>query len=362
MLTATSGTASAVTIWGATDRTPVVGTERIPVDTSVSSTPGYLEVDDLTNYTLLQQFVTQSLSTGWLSGGEITINADDTKFDYASGSGIIVNAANPTNITATSIQWTGATAITPTFLATQAVTFLAIDNLGALQQSATFPVGDDLRTFVQLGGVIHGNNTNISSTSDFLSAVPFQTAPSLTDLMIALGVIQTGGNEFTGSGNADLAFEKSAGTDFYFGIDAKADPVNPNNIANILQNSPNITFSWRDGSGGFNTKVSTTITAGVFDDGTGGASDPTGTVTTNNWMNARIKYSPDSDAIFIEYGDTSYNSSAVAVAAIDSDFFGDNPSFAGTPIRTYVSLRGAATNTDTAGDAVFTQTNKFGDL
>ena len=339
---------------------PAAGADKVPI--SRAGLKNILSVADLAAFTLAQQQVLITTSTGWLSGGEITINADDTKFDFASGTGTIVDASDPTDISYTPVSWTGAAAVTPTFLATQAVTFLAINAAGALIQSATFPVGGDLRTLVQIGGVIHGNNVNISNPSDFLSAVPFQIAPSLTDLMIALGVIQTGGNEFSGSGNADLKFEKSAGTDMFFGISAKANPVDPNNISNILQNSPNITFSWRDGSGGFNTKVSDAITAGVFDDGTGGATDPNGSVTTNNWINVRIKYSPDSDAIFIEYGDTTHNSSAAAITALLTDSYGDNPSFAGTPIRTYLTLRGAATSTDDTGDAIFTQTNKFGDL
>lgn len=303
-----------------------------------------------------------SASTGWLSGGEVTKNVTPGQFDYASGTGCIVDASDPTNVTVTEVAWTGATGITPDFLLTKAATFFAIDEDGLLVQSDTFPVDDCLRTFIQIGGVIHGDNVNISSTSDFTSAPPFQVGPSLTDLIVALGVIQIEGNNFTGSGNADLKFEKSAGKDFYFGISSKVDPVNPNNITNILQNSPNITFSWRDGIGGFNTKVSDAITAGVFDDGTGGASDPSGTVTTNNWVNARVKYSPDLDAAVIEYGSVSYNSSANAIAGISSDFFGDNPSFGGIPTRTYVTLRGAAINTDSAADAMFTQTNKFGDL
>jgi len=299
-------------------------------------------------------------STGWLSGGVITINADNTKFDYTAGSGIVTDASDPTAITHALVSWSSATAVVPTLIATQSTTFLAIDVNGALVQSATFPAGGALRDCIQLGSVIHGNNINITSTSDFVSATPFQIAASLTDLIIALGVIQVSGNDITGSGNGNLKFKKTAGVDFWFGIQAKAFPNNPNNLASALENEPNIIFSWRDGAGGFNTAVSDAITAGVYDNNTGGASAPSATITTNQWINVRIKYSPDSDAIFMEYGSTVHNSSASAVAGISNGFFGDNPSFGDTPVRGYLSIRGAAANLDIVGDAIFTTTNKFG--
>lgn len=308
----------------------------------------------------LTPIVMTSASTGWTSGGVLSLNTDTSKFDYTTGSGYRVNANDPTNITTTLVSFDGATGITPEFLATNAVSFVAIDENGNLEQGATFPVGDDLRDHIQLGALVHGDNTTIDGVSNFTSAVPFQIAPSLTDLQIALGVVQTSGNDFTGSGNANLRFEKSAGTDFYFGIQSKVDPTNPNNITNILQNEPDVDFSWRDGLGGFNTKRSKDITSGVYDNGTGGASDPSGNVNTNKWINARIKYSPDADAIFIEYGSVVYNNSTDARAGINLDFFGDNPSFAGVPIRAYLSIRGAASDLDDVGDGVFTQTNRFG--
>lgn len=303
------------------------------------------------------------VSTGWLSGGEITVSGGDpAKFDYAAGTGLIVDETDPNNLVVTKVSWNGATAVVPEFLATQGVSFTAIDINGDLQQAATFPVGDNLRDFIQLGGVTHGDNVNISNTSDFTSAVPYQIAPSLTDLMIALGVINTSGNVFSGAAAGNLKFDKTVGTIFYFGIASKQTPNTPNVKTTPALASPNVLFTWRDGAGGFNTTVSDAVVAGVFDDDSGGdANGPDGTVTTNNWVNIRIKYSPDLEETIMEYGQTTYNSSANAVAGILTDSFGDNPSFVGVPIRAYVSLRGAATDMTDSGDAAFTATNKFGE-
>lgn len=42
--------AASQSIWGSTDRGPVVSTYRIPVDTSISSTPGYISIAEIITY------------------------------------------------------------------------------------------------------------------------------------------------------------------------------------------------------------------------------------------------------------------------------------------------------------------------
>ena len=340
------------------DAAPAQAADKVPI--SRSGSKNILSIDDLTSFTLSQQQSTITTSTGWLSGGEVTLNATPGQFDYASGFGVFTDATDPSDITTSIVTWTGATGVAPTNIATEAITFLCIDDLGALFQSNTFPVEDSLRDCIQIGAVTHADNVNITSTSDFVSAVPYQLAPSLTDLIIALGVINVSGNDIGGSGNANLKFSKSAGVMFYFGIEAKIDPNDPNNISTPLLSEPGIIFSWRDGSGGFSTAFSDAVTAGVFDDDTGGASSPSGTVTTNNWVNMRVKYSPDANILVMEYGRTTYNNSSNAVAAMSMDSYTDDPGFAGVPVIGYYALRGAASDTDSSGDAVFIQTNKFG--
>lgn len=302
--------------------------------------------------------------TGWESGGEVTINADNTKFDVAAGSGWITDASDPVNITTKRIAWGAKTAVVPTFLATNLGTFLAIDENGAIVQDTTFPAGGVLRDCIQLGGIVHGNNTNISVTTDFISATNFQMAAALTDLQTALGVINTGGNVFSGDPAQNLKFAKSAGTSFFFGINTKVSPnISPNNTVDGALTAPQVTFSWKDGAGGHNSTVSDAIVAGVFDDNSGGdANGPTGTVTTNNWMNVKIRFSPDFQNVIIEYGTVTYNSSANAVAGIPTDNFGDNPTVAGVPVRGYLSIRGAAADLTLSGDGVFTATDKFGEI
>lgn len=42
--------AASQSIWGSTDRGPVVSTYRLPVDTSISSGPGYISIAEIITY------------------------------------------------------------------------------------------------------------------------------------------------------------------------------------------------------------------------------------------------------------------------------------------------------------------------
>jgi hypothetical protein len=64
--------AMAVSIWGATDRAPAVGTYRLPVDTSSSSSPGYIEVQDIVDLINVTGFAAYS------SGGTNSFGIDPT--------------------------------------------------------------------------------------------------------------------------------------------------------------------------------------------------------------------------------------------------------------------------------------------
>lgn len=305
-----------------------------------------------------------TLSTGWLSGGVISVNAGDSaKVDVTAGSGIIVDASDPTNVTGTVVTWTAKTAVTLTHIATNAASFLAIDSDGDLAQSASFPVGGNLRTCIQLGGQTHSDNTAIENVSNFTSAASFQLAAAITDLQIAIGVVNVFGNVFSGSPLETEKFKKTAGESQYSGINLKNSPnVSPNNITDAELVDPQIGFVWRDGSGDFNTTLRDTIEFGVYDNNTGGTTNPTDSLSTNSWTNLRIKYSPDLAEAFMEWGQTSYNNSADAVAGLNSDTYAADISLAGVPVKHYLSIRGGGSDLKNSSDAIFTPTNKFGDL
>lgn len=300
----------------------------------------------------------QGMSTGLISGGEITINADDTKFDVAAGSGIIVDTTDPTNVTRTEVSWDAMEAVVPTHIADHGTSFMLIDSGGNLIQQVAFPTSTPVRTYIQIGSIVHGDNTIITSTSDFTSASIFNTAADLNDLQVAMGVINIGtGNNYSGV-SGTLSVQKSAGNMFYFAIQRKLNPENPNNIVTPASVAPLATLTWRDGLGGHNSTTSTVVTAGVFDDDSGGASAPTDTLLNNSWANHRIHYSPDAVLTVIQYGQVSYNSSTAAVTGIATEVFEGDPSFAGVPLRGILTMRGGATDLSLSGDAFFTPADR----
>ena len=124
--------------------------------------------------------------------------------------------------------------------------------------------------------------------------------------------------------------------------------------------NPTILFTWRDGIGGFATTTDTEVTAGVYDNNLGGATAPTTALTTNNWVNHRIYYSPDANVTVIQYGQKSYNSSTAALTGYSTESFSRNPSFSGVPFRGIVTMRGGATNLTLATDAVFSNADRLG--
>lgn len=303
----------------------------------------------------------QEGSTGLISGGTVSINSgDSTKFDVSAGTGVIIDTSDPSSVTRTVVSWDAKTAVTPTYIANFGTTFLLIDSNGDVVQQTAFPTSPNVRNYIQIGSIVHPDNATITGVSQFVSAPIFNVSASLNDLMVALGVINVSGNNYSGSANANLRVTKSAGVMFYFGIQGKSSATDPNNITTPLTAEPNLLKTWRDGVGGFNTAFSQDVSAGVYDNNGGGVSAPTDTLTSNRWVNHRLYYSPDANTTVLQYGQTSYTSDTAAIAGLQSEGFSQNPSFAGVPFRAILTMRGGAADLTNIADGVFTNANRLG--
>ena len=298
-------------------------------------------------------------ATGWLSGGEISINADNTRYDVSAGSGIIVDFSDPLFPAYKFVEWKAKTAVIPQHVANFATTFIFINSIGEIAESPIFPDSPVIRQEIAIGSIIHPNNINITGVSQFLTAPVFGTANNLNDLQVALGVINKTGNDFSGH-VASLSIDKDIGSIFYLGINTKTDTENPNNLTTPALSAPTVVFSWRDGAGSFNTTASNVITASVYDGNGGGVTAPTDALSTNQWINSRIYYSPDANQIAIEYGQTFYNSDTGAIVGAKLEAFEGNPSFVGIPLRCIMTHRGGAVDLSLVGDASFDNLNKLG--
>ena len=96
--------------------------------------------------------------------------------------------------------------------------------------------------------------------------------------------------------------------------------------------SLSFTYTWRDGSGGFNVAPATLVGPSAYDDGTGGALTPNGTVANNNWTVQRV-YLTASNQVVLHYGQEEYANKASAIESIETEPFSSNPVLEGALLR-----------------------------
>src|SRR3990167_4000343 len=142
----------------------------------------------------------QILSTGLLTGGILTVNADNTKFDLSAGSGLVVdNFTDTENPQITVVSWNAFTAQTPTNIGSTPLTNIKINSSGAIvQQTPKFTL-DDARDFILIGRVIHNNNVNITTTVPLPNTI-YNATLDADDGFRSIGSFNITGNVFSANG------------------------------------------------------------------------------------------------------------------------------------------------------------------
>ena len=105
------------------------------------------------------------LSTGLIKNGLISANGDPTKFNVTSGIGVVSNFDTPENPISRLVTFPAFTGVTPTYLLTGTITYVAIEEIALLGWSiimqATPFTPEQRRSLIVLGAVIHSNLTTI---------------------------------------------------------------------------------------------------------------------------------------------------------------------------------------------------------
>ena len=296
------------------------------------------------------------ITTGIRQGGELAINANPTLFDISDGFGYYVDSfTTPDDPSIIKVTWSGLTGISPTFLATNQFSSVAINFSALVEQQVTTYTTEESRDVLVLGSVFHPDNINISSTED----MSFDSGSSYLsrDISIALGTLNINGNNFAPV-TTNLTLRKESGTSFRIGVNRNNDIKNPNFLNSVLVNPITFIYTYDDGSGG-NAVIlgQTNVDPNQYDIGTGTlASVPAG----NNWTNQWCYFFPGSNVLVVRYGETIYNTLVLAQAAALTEIpttigIGFNTEF----IRTVISIkRGATDLTDV--EVAFTNTGRFG--
>jgi cytoskeletal protein CcmA (bactofilin family) len=302
-----------------------------------------------------QLFGNQS-STGIIYTDGLSVNGgDNSKFDLGLTQGWIVdNTTNPTNPTTTFINFTGETAISPTFLATFPVTYIGLtgDTLSDIVQSSSPFTYSHRRDILEIGAVIHTDNTIVNVVNN-LPTMGIDPTAQLYDLIDGIGYfnIKDGYNLY--SPYTGLTISKNGGDIFAHGSNYENDPKNPH--VKTLSSGNTLTFRYRlQDSTEFSD--TTQINPGIYDTGSG-----TGATPTNKYTVQRIYLFP-SGISRLQYGQTLYDSLSDAQAAIPSETFNVEQNMLENGIlRGFIVLRGDATDLTDPAYAKFVTANHFGD-
>lgn len=299
--------------------------------------------------------INYNLSTGLLEGGTLSINGDNTKFDIAAGKGLVVDAYTDVNNTSvTEVTWTTQTAIVVTNLATQPVTYISFDSLGAVIQRITHPTPQQHREEIFLGVIVHSNNTFINVINN-LPSILISPYSQLQDLMDGLGIFRISGL-VTAANGTNLSFTKTSGVLLVNGGNYTNNPADPHQVS-ISGENP-VTFRYR-------TQNSTESANTTFADP--GNYDVAGTVTaipgSNNRASIHRIFMFPSGIVRVQYGQAWYSSLTEAVQSASVEPFIVEPNILDNGILIgLIAIRKGATDLSLMTDAAFISVSKFGEV
>lgn len=269
----------------------------------------------------LSNAITANTHTGILTGGEVTVNVDPTKFDVAAGTGVSVNWTDPANPVRTNVSWVQQIGVTPAGLTTELFTTIAIDESGLLIQRAGLQLTpQQRRNCIELQAVVHANFTTIDSITE--NSIPaYEVTKSIIDYIDAIGPIN-GGNGYAANG-VNLQVDKVAGVTTFPFINRGTDAQDPTNRTDPAETAiTGMVFNYQDGVGGVTTvPLQSVVDPLFFDDGSGTLAS----VPNNKWSIQRFFYFSQTRATLVAYGQDTYANVTDARNGIFTEAFIGNP-------------------------------------
>lgn len=292
--------------------------------------------------------VFNALGTGVQSFAGLSINASTTTFDVGAIEGHIVDTQGDAFYP---ISFAGQTNISPA--TANGVTYVFIDNTGAVVTQTTQPTPDERRDNLWLGRAITIGGTVIQVQDT--PSVFLDNNNQLYDLAESIGIFNASGNTLSPNG-ANLSFDKSAGLIFSAGANFTTDPKNPHEVT-ISGTSPT-TFAYITQTAGSTGSDVTLIDPANY--------DLAGTVTAVPGPASRATiqrvYLFPSGNVRVAYGQTVYTNIADALAAISTGSFVGNPAIDGNGVLIgFIVVRKTATDLSLDTDAVILKASKFGE-
>jgi hypothetical protein len=291
-------------------------------------------------------------SSGVLTGGVLSVGTGGpgvaTTFSISDGTGQIVDATGAK----TPVSWSGLTDQALTFLATNLISFIAIDSGGSVIQSTTKFTPQQSRQYIVLGVIVHVNFTTVDTVNNEQN-IAYNVMSSVYDGFESLGFFNVSGNVFSANG-ANMNINKSSGVMFKMGSNYDTDINNPHRRTLAALTPAQFQYRFSDGTSGILTE--TNIDPNNLDDGAGGLT----AISANRWSVQRI-YSFTSNNVKIQRGVAEYATSDAAISGITTEAYVTEPSIAANGLfRGWLIVKQGATALN-GSDAIFLSAGKLGE-
>jgi hypothetical protein len=298
------------------------------------------------------KWIEGQLATGLLYGGIVTWSGSVVY--VSSGSGIIVNynASTGSEISPVIdyVTWGPITASVTNITSSQ-VTYLYIDNNGTLQQQPQLFTSEQFQQYIPLGAVGHFDYTNVQAFGGDVNTAYGQQTQTNT-FIDAFGPLKLNGYILTPQTNT-LQLNVGSGTSFIHGGFYTQNQNDPSTLTSNSAITASIVRCYTSGSetvflddtGSFFTTVDPTKwdNNGVLD-----------TINSANWSIQRVFSYPQTNTLYIYYGQSEYSTFTNALQYLASDPFVEG--LATQPFTVFVGyliLKGNTTNlADTANNRI----------
>jgi hypothetical protein len=309
-------------------------------------------------------YLSNALSTGLLTGGELSINAiDDTQVDIAAGVGIIIdNTTDPINPVRKIVTWPAQT-ITDPYIATSIESGISIqkttagDGVGSvLFQDSSEYTSEQHRDLIILGWNSHVAGDVIETAYTEPYFIP-DTSAQLADFLESFGSFNIVGNIY--SANALLTIQKSEGQVFDNGTNYLSSKKSPN-ILTLIPETPilELYYYYRDVAGAWvnDTAATANIDPNNYDKGTGFGLTA---VPTDKFTIQTIFFYAPTVVTEIQYGQVVYDTMAAAQSAIQ-EIIEVNPWLDFDIFRSWLIVKQGTTDLTNALKAKFIMAGKLG--
>lgn len=288
-----------------------------------------------------------AFQTSWrLTGGDLTYTIWQTTFSLSAGTGKIVDWDVKTDV-----SWNSYTDVAITNITTQPATLIGIDNTWNVVQDPLPLTREGIRNKIYLKLIIHTQGV-IEQVQDAYWALDINIAAQVTDLALALWAINLSGNGLWPNG-VNMKLNKDAGTLFSHLTNYSNNSKDPSTITSNAQIAANFVTTWRDGVGGYIVSATQNdVPVGRYDDGTGWATQPNGTMASSKYMNYHC-YMAITWLVVLQYGNVVYDNISDAIVWADSEQFAKNPQLAWALNLGWISLRANANNLSDSAQAYF---------